>query len=251
MKSILAVLILVLGGAALAGAEAPADILARSDANRTIADLAFAVQVTSYDGAQVSDQSGLWGVLKLAKDHNRVLLSFQTPASKHGQRFLVDGDAVYVLFEHTTNPIRVSPLEVLTGQASDGDVVRTFASDYNVTSMTEDTFEGQPALHFDLAAREGGNTSSYKKVQLWIEPQSLRLVYAEYYAASGALLKKAFYKGYQTVLGKDFPTAIDILAGDNAQKHTKMVFTKFAKQVLPDTSFRRTALTFWTPEEPR
>jgi hypothetical protein len=117
--------------------------------------------------------------------------------------------------------------------------------------MTDDTLDGQSALHFDLAARQGGNTSSYKKVQLWIDPSSLRLVYAEYYAASGALLKKAYYRGYQTVLGKDFPTAVDILSGDNAQKHTKMVFTKFAKQVLPETSFRRTALTFWTPEEPR
>src|SRR6185369_9989660 len=139
MKFLFAILILVFGGAVLASAQSPADLLARSDANRTIADLSFAVEVTSYDGTQVSDESGLWGVLKLGKDHNRVLLSFQSPASKHGQRFLVDGDAVYVLFEHTTNPIRVSPLEVLTGQASDGDVVRTFASDYTITSMTDAT----------------------------------------------------------------------------------------------------------------
>jgi hypothetical protein len=61
MKTILVLLILSLG-ATLSGAESPADLLTRSDANRTIPDLAFAVEVTSYDGAQVSDQSGLWGV---------------------------------------------------------------------------------------------------------------------------------------------------------------------------------------------
>jgi hypothetical protein len=238
-------------GAVLAFADSPADILAESDARRTIPDLAFAVQATAYDGDQVSDQSTLWGVLKLGKDHDRVLMSFQAPASKHGQKFLVDGDAVYVLFEHTSNPIRVSPLEVLTGQASDGDVIRTFAADYDVVSMEQGNFEGKPALHFNLAAKVGGNTSSYRTVQIWIDPANLNLMYGEYYAASGVLLKKAYYRDYKSILGKEFPTTIDILAGDDAKKHTKMVFLKYGKKVLPETMFRRTALSVWTPEEPR
>jgi hypothetical protein len=177
-------------------------------------------------------------------------MSFQAPASKNGQKFLVDGDAVYVLFEHTSNPIRVSPLEVLTGQASDGDVIRTFAADYNVVAMEQSVFEDEPSLHFSLAAKIGGNTSSYKTVQLWIDPKSLNLLYGEYYAASGVLLKKAYYREYRSILDKDFPTAIDIYAGDDAKKHTKMVFLKYGKKVLPDTMFRRTALSVWTPEEP-
>ena len=250
-RSLLVSFLLFTFGLTLASAASPSDLLAESDARRTIADLNFSVQATAYVGTQVSDQSLLWGVLKLGKDHNRVLMSFQAPASKHGQKFLVDGDAVYVLFEHTSNPIRVSPLEVLTGQASDGDVIRTFAADYNVVSMEQGTFEDKPALHFSLTAREGGNTSSYKTVQLWIDPDSLRLVYAEFYAASGVLLKKAYYRDYQAILGKDVPATIDIFAGDDAQKHTKMVFLKFGRKVLPDTMFRRTALNLWTPEEPR
>ena len=252
MKRLLVICSLISAfGAAFVFADSPADLLAQSDAQRTIADLTFAVQATAYDDTQVSDQSTLWGVLKLGKDHNRVLMSFQAPASKRGQKFLVDGDAVYVLFEHTTNPIRVSPLEVLTGQASDGDVIRTFAADYDAVSMEQGSFEEKPALHFNLTAKVGGNTSSYKTVQLWIEPKSLRLVYAEFYAASGVLLKKAFYRDYQGILGKDFPTTIDIFAGDDAKKHTKMVFLKYGRKVLPDTAFRRTALSLWTPEEPR
>jgi hypothetical protein len=238
-------------GVALSFADSPADILAQSDARRTIPDLAFVVQATAYDGDQVSDQSTLWGVLKLGKDHNRVLMSFQAPASKHGQKFLVDGDAVYILFEHTSNPIRVSPLEVLTGQASDGDVIRTFAADYDVVAMEQGNFEGEPALHFNLTAKVGGNTSSYKTVQLWIDPNDLNLMYGEFYAASGVLLKKAYYRDYRNILGKDFPTTIDILAGDDAKKHTKMTFLKYGKKVLPETMFRRTALSVWTPEEPR
>lgn len=232
-------------GVAPASAESPSDILSKSDASRTIADMSVEVRLTSYDADQVSDQSTLWGVMKLGKDHNRLLLSFREPASKHGQKFLVDGDAVYVLFEHTTNPIRVSPLEVLSGQASDGDVVRTFAADYAVASMTETTLGEKPALRFDLSAHEGANVSSYAKVLLWIRPEDLRLLYAEFYAASGTLLKKAYYRDYRSVLGKDFPCTIDIWAGDDARKRTTMVFAKIGRQVLPDTAFRRTSLAFW------
>src|SRR5208337_1941282 len=191
-----------------ASAESPSDILLKSDASRTISDMSMEVRLTSFDATQVSDQSTLWGVMKLGKDHNRLLLSFREPASKHGQKFLVDGDAVYVLFEHTTNPIRVSPLEVLTGQASDGDVVRTFAADYAVAAMNQTTLDGKPALRFDLGAKLGANVSSYAKVALWIDPEDLRLLYAEFYAASGTLLKKAYYRDYRSVLGKVFPCTI-------------------------------------------
>jgi outer membrane lipoprotein-sorting protein len=252
MKFILACLVLCLFlDIAPAPAESPSDILFKSDASRTIPDMSMEVRITSYDAAQVSDQSTLWGVMKLGRDHNRLLFSFRAPASKQGQKFLVDGEAVYVLFEHTTNPIRVSPLEVLSGQASDGDVVRTFAADYTVASMTRTSLDERPALHFDLTAIEGANVSSYAKVQLWIDPEDWRLLYAEFYAASGVLLKKAYYRDYRSLLGKDFPCTIDIWAGDNARKHTTMVFAKIGRQVLPDTEFRRTSLAFWNPEAPR
>jgi hypothetical protein len=213
--------------------------------------MGFEVKLTNFEGSQMSDESTLVGVLKLGGDHNRVLLAFIDPASSRGQKFLVDGDAVYILFVRTTNPIRLSPLEVLTGQASNGDVVRTFAQDYDVAAMTQEDREGIPSYHFSLVAKDKANTSSYKTVQLWVEIKTFRLQYAEYYAASGILLKKAFYRDYRAVLGKEFPFTVDIQAGDNPQKHTIMSFSKTAKMSLPETEFRRTYLNSWTPEVPK
>ena len=123
-------------------AESPEGILAQSDAQRTINDMSFEVRLSAYDGSQVTDTKTLWGSLKIGADHNRVLMYFVDPASDRGRKLLVDGDAVYLLFVRTTNPIRLSPLEVLTGQASNGDVVRTFARDYDVESMTDATLAG-------------------------------------------------------------------------------------------------------------
>jgi outer membrane lipoprotein-sorting protein len=232
-------------------AESPAGILAQSDARRTIDDMSFEVRLSAYDGNKVTDTKTLWGSMKIGADHNRVLMYFVDPASDRGRKLLVDGDAVYLLFVRTTNPIRLSPLEVLTGQASNGDVVRTFARDYDVESMTEETRDGTQDYHFSLLAKESVGDTSYKRVQLWVEKSSLRLVYAEFYAASGALLKKAFYRDYRPAMGKDVPFSVEVLAGDDASKRTVMTFDKVGRRAVPETAFKRSYLPSWNPEPPR
>jgi hypothetical protein len=232
-------------------AETPAGILAQSDAQRTIDDMSFEVRLSAYEGSQVTDTKTLWGSMKIGADHNRVLMYFVDPASDRGRKLLVDGDAVYLLFVRTTNPIRLSPLEVLTGQASNGDVVRTFARDYEVETMTEETREGAQDYHFSLVAKESVGDTSYKRVQLWVEKSSLRLVYAEFYAASGVLLKKAFYRDYRSAMGKDIPFSVEVLAGDDATKRTVMTFDKVGRKAVPETAFKRSYLPSWNPETPR
>lgn len=232
-------------------AESPAGILGQSDAQRTIDDMSFEVRLSAYDGSQVTDTTTLWGSLKIGADHNRVLMYFVDPASSRGRKLLVDGDAVYLLFVRTTNPIRLSPLEVLTGQASDGDVVRTFARDYDVESMIDGTQDGKPAYHFSLVAKESVGDTSYKRVQLWVEKSSLRLQYAEFYAASGVLLKKAYYLDYREAMGKDVPFTVEVFAGDDANKRTVMTFDKVGRKAVPETEFRRSYLPSWNPEQPK
>ena len=88
-------------------------------------------------------------------------------------------------------------------------------------------------------------------MQLWVEKSSLRLVYAEFYAASGALLKKAFYRDYRAAVGKDIPFSVEVLAGDDATKRTVMTFDKVGRKAVPETAFRRSYLPSWNPEPPR
>ncbi len=232
-------------------AESPSEILAQSDAKRTIENMSFAVHLSAYDGDRITDEKTLWGFLRIGSDHNRVLMYFAEPASDRGRKLLVDGDAVYLLFVRTTNPIRLSPLEVLTGQASDGDVIRTFAKDYDVESMTETALDGTPAYLFSCAAKGSVGDTSYKRVKLWVERSSLRLRYAELYAESGVLLKKAYYRDYREVLGKDFPFTVEVFAGDDANKRTVMSFQKVGRKAVPETEFRRSFLPSWNAEQPQ
>jgi len=249
MKRILVITLpLVLLSARVLSAQAPAEILAQSDQLRTIDNMSFEVNLSSYDGSQVTDTVKLWGFLRIGQDHNQVLMYFVEPASDRGRKLLVDGDAVYLLFVRTTNPIRLSPLEVLTGQASDGDVIRTFAGDYDIESMSDATQDGKPAYHFSLVAKDSVGDTSYKRVQLWVEKSTLRLLYAEFYAASGVLLKKAYYRDYRQAMRKDVPFTVEVFAGDDAAKRTVMSFDKVGRRALPPTEFVRSYLPSWNPE---
>jgi Outer membrane lipoprotein-sorting protein len=232
-------------------AESPGELLARVDDQRYVPDLSFVMQMTSFDGDKQVDSNTLWGFIKGVGAENRSLLAFSDPASVKGRKILMDGNVVYLLFPKTTNPIRLSPLQVMMGQASNGDVVRTgFARDYDVASLTETDREGVPCYLFALTVKESRKDASYRKVALWVEKESLRPVFGEF-STGDKLLKQAIYSDYRTALGKVIPFSVDIRDGENLQKHTVMTYLKVGKKSVPDTVFRRDYLPSWVPEEPK
>jgi outer membrane lipoprotein-sorting protein len=236
---------------AAAWGETPEDLLSRIDANRGVTDMSFILQMTSYDGEKQVDSNTLWGFVKGAGSDNRSLISFAEPASVRGRKMLMDGTIVYLLFPKTTNPIRLSPLQILLGEASNGDVVRTgFAQDYDVASLTDTTRDGVACYLFDLTVKASRKDATYKKVQLWVDKESLHAVYAEF-SSGDRLLKKATYSDYRRALDRDIPFTVDIHDGENPQKHTVMTYLKLGRKAVADTVFRRDYLQSWTPEQPR
>lgn len=242
----------VLFGAAMGlHAESPEELLARVDAQRHIPDLSFVMQMTAFEGDKQVDCNTLWGFVKGVGTENRCLVAFADPASVKGRKLLMDGNIVYLLFPMTTNPIRLSPLQVLMGQASNGDVARTgFSQDYDVASLQETDREGVHCYLFNLIVKESRKVATYKKVSLWVEKESLRPVYAEF-STGDKLLKQAVYTDYRTALGKELPFTLDIHDGENPQKHTVMTYVKVGQKTVADTVFRRDYLTSWVPEQPR
>ena len=105
--------VLLLGVAFTLHAESPAELLARVDAQRYVPDLSFVLQMTSFDGDKQVESNTLWGFVKGVGTVNRSLVAFADPVSVKGRKMLLDGNIVYLLFPKTTNPIRLSPLQVL------------------------------------------------------------------------------------------------------------------------------------------
>ena len=76
------------------------------------------------------------------RDSTRRYVEFLSPREK-GRHLLMLGDDMWVFLPDTSRPIRITPLERLSGQASNGDVARThYALDYDATYLRGETVDG-------------------------------------------------------------------------------------------------------------
>jgi outer membrane lipoprotein-sorting protein len=86
------------------------------------------VRITNFEGDK-SDEVKLYEVSQ--KGTEKTYVEFMSPREK-GQHLLMLGDDMWVYLPDTSRPIRITPLERLSGDASNGDIARTnYAADYS------------------------------------------------------------------------------------------------------------------------
>ncbi|HUR83501.1 MAG TPA: outer membrane lipoprotein-sorting protein, partial [Thermoanaerobaculia bacterium] len=139
-----------------------------------------------------------------------------------------------------SRPIRISPLQRLMGQASNGDVARTsFTVDYVPSGVTED------GSNWVIALDAKDSSLSYKRVLLWIDRTSYEPQHADFYVASGKLLKRAHYREMSTMSGRRTITEIEIEDLLRAGNRTVMRYSNLVARENPDGMFSRDALGKW------
>ena len=85
------------------------------------------VKITDYESGK-SDEEHLYEVSQKGTD--KTYVEFMSPREK-GRHLLMLGDDMWVYLPDTSRPVRITPLERLSGDASNGDVARTnYAVDY-------------------------------------------------------------------------------------------------------------------------
>lgn len=212
-------------------------LLQRSDAYRgSIDSFSVDVELTSFEGNR--SQTSKFRVY--AKGSDRSIVEFLAPASDKGRFLLMLRDAMWIYIPSSSRPIRISPMQRLMGQASNGDVARTsFAVDYTVTAVTD---EGTMWL-LDLAAKDA--SLSYKRILLWIDRATHEPRRADFYVASGKLLKRAHYRKFDTMAGRRVVTEIEIEDLLRTGHRTVMKYAALTARDNPDRMFTRDALGKW------
>ncbi|HEX2121103.1 MAG TPA: outer membrane lipoprotein-sorting protein, partial [Thermoanaerobaculia bacterium] len=187
MKRLLLILLFALP---LAAGDA-ATILEKSDVYRNALDsFSIDVELTSIEGK--STETSKFRVY--GKGSDRSVVEFVAPATEKGKFLLMLRDAMWIYMPSASRPIRISPLQRLMGLASNGDVARTsFTVDYVAKSATEDG----DAYIVELEAKDP--SIAYKRVRLWIDKTSYEPRRADFYVASGKLLKRAHYRKFDTM----------------------------------------------------
>jgi outer membrane lipoprotein-sorting protein len=165
------------------------------------------------------------------------VVEFTYPQTEKGKYLLMLRDAMWMYMPSTSRPIRISPMQRLMGQASNGDVARTsFTADYNAVSATEE----DGAYVLDLVAKDPG--VAYAKVRLWIDRASFEPQRADFYVTLGKLIKRAHYREYGQMAGRRVVTIIEIEDLLRAGNRTVMHYANLAAHDNPEKMFSKDSL---------
>jgi len=213
----------------------PLKLLEQADVSRNGWD-AFEVMtvIRNYVDGELKDEGSFDTYIKGA---DRTLVKFMDVDVK-GQYLLMLDDAMWIYMPNTRKPIRITPLQRLLGNASNGDVARTrWAGDYDATFKGEEEVDGVQCYILDLAARSEGAT--YNRVTLWVRKEDSRPRKAEIYLSSGKHYKTIFYDTFGVVHGRLLLTQMTIIDRLREGSKTVMTFTGYTPKEIPEKWFNK------------
>jgi hypothetical protein len=210
-----------------------AEILARSDQRRNGSGSAVVrTRITYYKLGKIEEQSNFD---VYAKGPEKALVKSLDPNQK-GLRVLVLGDDFWMRLPDVSKPVRITPLQRLVGQASNGDVARTyFAADYSAALAKEEKVNDKLCALLELTAKRRGAT--YQRIQYWVSLGDFTPVKAEFYLLSGKNSKAAVFEEYRDFGGQRLLSKMTIYDKLTGNEKTTMEYLDFKVREIPDKYF--------------
>jgi outer membrane lipoprotein-sorting protein len=224
--------------AAVAASSSPVDaqaLLKESDKLRNgWPSYVVQVKISNYEAGK-QDEAHLYGVSQ--KGTEKTYVEFLSPQEK-GRHLLMLGDDMWMYLPDTSRPVRITPLERLTGNTSNGDVARTnYAVDYNAVYLRNETVDGTDCYVLELTAKRKGAT--YRKIRYWLRATDAQPVKADFFLASGKQIKSATFDEYQQVGGKTLLRRMTIYDQIRKNSRSVMEYSHYAPRELPDKLFHQ------------
>ena len=190
------------------------------------------VKITNFEGDK-SDEVKLYEVSQ--KGTEKTYVEFMSPREK-GQHLLMLGDDMWVYLPDTSRPVRITPLERLSGDASNGDIARTnYAADYTPVFVRTELVGAEQCYVLELTAKRKGAT--YQRILFWVRAQDARPVKAEFYLTSGKHIKSATFDEYASVGGKMQLRRMTLYDEIRHNSHSVLEYSGIAPRELADKLF--------------
>jgi outer membrane lipoprotein-sorting protein len=192
------------------------------------------VKISNYEAGK-QDEEHVYQVSQKGTEKTHV--EFLSPREK-GQYLLMLGDDMWIYLPDTSRPVRITPLERLTGNTSNGDVARTHcAVDYEATYLRSERV-GETNCHvLELKAKRKGST--YQRIEYWLRADDARPVKAEFYLTSGKHVKSETFDEYQQVNGRTLLRRATIYDWIRKSSRSVMEYSGFAPREFPDKLFHQ------------
>jgi outer membrane lipoprotein-sorting protein len=192
------------------------------------------VKIINFESGK-ADEEHVYQVSQKGADKTHV--EFLSPREK-GTFLLMLGDDMWVYLPDTRRPVRITPLERLTGDASNGDVARTnYAYDYDAVYVRREKCGDTECHVLELTAKR--KSSTYHKISYWLRVADARPVKAEYYLTSGKHIKSATFDEYRPVAGTTRLVRMTLYDQIRKQSHSVLEFSDFQPRELPDKLFHQ------------
>ncbi len=190
------------------------------------------VKITNFESGK-SDEESLYEVSQKGSD--KTYVEFMSPRDK-GRHLLMLGDDMWIYLPDTSRPVRITPLERLSGDASNGDIARTnYAVDYSATYVRDEKVGNENCYVLDLAAKRKGAT--YQRILYWVRVEDARPVRAEFYLTSGKHIKSATFDEYAPSGGKMLLRRLTLYDEIRHNSHSVLDYSDAAARNLPDKLF--------------
>lgn len=180
------------------------------------------------------------------------LIRLETPSRDEGKLILRNGLDIWFYDPASHASVRISPQQRLLGQASNNDVMSTnLAKDFEATLQGIENITGGDSkpvrcVHLQLQAQRAD--VAYPFADYWIEESTQRPVKAQFYTAERRLLKTAYFRRYQSELGKDRPTETVIIDGLDPSWVTVMRLSEYKTRDVPSSWLQREYLPRFTEQ---
>lgn len=218
------------GVAPLVSADA---LLKKSDTYRNgWPSFTLRVKITNFESGK-SDEEKLYEISQ--KGIDRTYVEFMSPREK-GRHLLMVGDDMWIYLPDTSRPVRITPLERLSGDASNGDVARTnYAVDYSPVFLRTEKVGVEECYVLELTAKRKGAT--YQRILYWLRAQDARPVRAEFYLTSGKHIKSATFDEYAQSAGKVLLRRFTLYDEIRHNSHSVLEYSNSSPRDLPDKLF--------------
>jgi len=195
-RYLLTVVIVITGGMGLplqVHAESASRMLNRVDQYRLRLPEAKVVTLVKLYKDNTLDKTRLYWVYTHPKRKSLVLFKSNV---EDGQKLLMLSDDFWLLMPNSHRPIRITPMQKLLGSASIGDIATlNWSEQYtaNYTGMSNIDVYGQSLVEAKLVLNAKNKAVTYKKITLWVDPQTDFPIRADLYLQSQKLAKQAFF----------------------------------------------------------
>jgi putative ABC transport system permease protein len=163
------------------------------------------------------------------------LVTFLSPKTK-GQSLLMRGDDMWIYLPSVSRGVRITPIQRLLGNASNGDLARLrYAIDYAPALAGEDTVNGVPCVVLELQAAR--KAATYQRIRYCVRKSDSMPLKADFFLASGRHIKTAFFDEPKPFDGHVTITRITIYDDLKSSSKTVMLLSDFVPQRIDDKIF--------------